>query len=521
MFRPDNPIHRRGGPSPSRRASRFAPRFHDLVTAGPEIATPAPAPSRRRIARNTAVQMGGAIVGKLLTFAFYVLLARRLGEARFGDFVFSLSLALLVAGISDLGIDDILTREVARRPATTRKLLWSAVVLKVALGAVGVLIAVGIGIGGGYRRPVEGAIALFAIAAVLDNVAKSVGAIFQAHDDLRPSTLAQVLERAFVAGAGIALVVAGAGVVDVAAIYVAGAAIALAYLARSMRRRGVGPGHVRLARRDLRWLVVTSLPLALAAVFGTILFRVDATILSFLKGNTAVGIYGIAAQLLESTLFISFAFVSAVVPTLARLGPETRPSIGSVYEGALKVIVVTLLPIGTGFVFFARPVVDLLYAGGYGGAVTPMRLLGGAAALYGVSYLSSYLLVAQGRTMIVGWVTAVVALENVALNLALIPRYSFDGAAAVTSISEATNAILLVGFCLRETGRVSAVRVALGPGVGCLGIAAVGAFSGRSLVSLVVAAAVYLVLVAATEQLRHPEDLHVALRLLQRHRGVT
>ena len=127
-------------------------------------------------------------------------------------------------------------------------------------------------------------------------------------------------------------------------------------------------------------------------------------------------------------------------------------------------------------------------------------------------------MIAQGRTRLVGWVTAALALENVALNLLLIPRYSFDGAAVTTSISEATHAIVLVGFCLRETGRISAVRVALGPVVGCLGITVVAAVLGESLASLAVAAAVYPLLFVATEKLRHPEDLHVARELLQRRR---
>jgi O-antigen/teichoic acid export membrane protein len=491
------------------------------VIAGPEIAAAAPAAPSRRIARNTGVQIGGGIGAKLLTFAFYIFLARRLGDDRFGDFVFSLSLALLVTSVSTLGTDAILTREVARRPAATRDLFWSGVTVKVTLGAAAVGIAVAVGIVGRYGRPVEVAIGLFALTAVLDNLTKAIGAVFQAHDDLWPATLAQLLERGFVALAGIALVAAGAGLVDVAAIYVAGAAAGVAYMARALRRRGIGPGPIRVPRARLRWLVVTSLPVAVGVLFGAILFRLDATILSFIKGNEAVGVYGIATQLLESTLFISFAFVSAMVPTLARLGTDTRPSLGSAYEGALKVLVTLLLPIGIGFVFFARPVIHLLYAGSYSSAVMPMKLIGGAAALYGVSYLSSYLLIAQSRTMLVGWVTAAVALLNVALNLALIPRYSFDGAAVTTSITEAANAILLVGFCLRETGRISVFRVGLGPVVGCIGIAGVVAVLGAGLASLAIAAALYLLLVAATEHLRHPEDLHVALALLQRRRRVT
>ena len=51
-------------------------------------------------------------------------------------------------------------------------------------------------------------------------------------------------------------------------------------------------------------------------------------ILSQLKGNDAVGFYGVAYRLLESTLFITYTFVAALLPTLSRLdrGLDARRS---------------------------------------------------------------------------------------------------------------------------------------------------------------------------------------------------
>ena len=140
-----------------------------------------------------------------------------------------------------------------------------------------------------------------------------------------------------------------------------------------------------------------------------------------MKGNSAVGLYSSAYRLLESTLFISYAFVAAVLPTLSRLCPTTSPTIAEAYALGLKGIVAVLLPIGTAFVLFAEPVIRLIYGDDFLPAVSAMRLLGAAAALYGVSYLGSYLLVSQDRTRVIPWVTAAVAVLNIALNLALIP----------------------------------------------------------------------------------------------------
>ena len=163
---------------------------------------------------------------------------------------------------------------------------------------------------------------------------------------------------------------------------------------------------------------------------------------------------------------MSYAFVAAIWPTLSRLGSATRPSIAEAYEGACKVLASLLLPLGTGFVLFAEPVTELVYGDAYAHAVPAVRLLGGAVAVYGLSYLSSYVLVSQDRKAVIAWVTAAVAVENVVLNLLLIPPYSLEGAAAATSISEASLALLLAGFCVRDTGRISLSRILLGPAIG-------------------------------------------------------
>jgi O-antigen/teichoic acid export membrane protein len=473
--------------------------------------------SSRRIFRNTAVQLAGEIPGKLLTLVFYVFMARQLGQKGFGDFVFALSLSLLCTVIAGFGTDAILTREVVRVQDRLRDLFWSAIGVKLTVGFAAVAVAFTVATIGDYSNRVRVAVLLLGFASVIELISKTIGATFQAHHDLRPLTVAGVIQRLWTAVVGIAALALGAGVVLVAAIWFSGAVAGLAYAARSLIARGLAP-RVTLSGRHTRWLVVTSFPIGVTLIFSTIVFRADATILSLMKSNVVVGLYGAAYQLLEATLFLSYAFVAAVWPTLSQLGPTTRPTIGQAYESACKVLAALLLPLGTGFVLFAEPVTELVYGGAYADAVTAVRLLGGAVAIYGLRYLSAYVLIAQDRQAIIALVTAAIAVENVALNLVLIPSFSLEGAAAATSISEASMAVLLVGFCLRRIGRISVSRILAGPAIGCAAITVVALVGGANIPTLAVAAVTYLLVLLIVERLLHPADVRVTLDALRHGR---
>ena len=78
----------------------------------------------------------------------------------------------------------------------------------------------------------------------------------------------------------------------------------------------------------------------------------------------------------------------------------------------------------------------LAYGGGYGSAADALRLLAPAIVLYPISFMCGYMLVAQGHVRPLVTVYGIVAAENIAANLVLIPWLSLRGAALGTSISE-------------------------------------------------------------------------------------
>jgi O-antigen/teichoic acid export membrane protein len=474
----------------------------------------------RMIARNTSVQAGGDVLGKVASLAFFVVMARELGQEGFGAFTFALSLALLTAALAGFGFEDLIGRDVSRDPAVAPRLMTDALLARALSGLLAVAAAVAIAWIGGADADVRLAVAVLALAAVLETVSKVFHATFQGLDDLRPVAAALVLQRIFTAIVGVSLLLAGRGLVAMALVYLAGAVLAQAYIALRLARRGVRPER-RLSAARAAMLVRASAALGITVVLDTVLFRIDATMLSFMKNDADVGVYGAAYRLLESTLFLSWAFVAALLPTLSRLSPTTSPPVGQVYELGTKLTVAALLPIGTGFVLFAEPVVDVLYGAEYAEAAGAVRLLGGAAALYGIAYLSASTLIAQARQAVLPWATGAVLLVNVTLNLVLIPALSYDGAALATSISELLLAVALSVAVWRVTGPISLGRVLAGPVAGCAAMAAVAVVAGASLATLAVGAAAYAAVLVAVERHLFPADVRLLLGVVRRQRPIS
>jgi O-antigen/teichoic acid export membrane protein len=469
----------------------------------------------RTIARNALAVAAAQVLGKVASLGFYVVMARQLGEQGFGAYTFALALTQLTTVFAGFGIDEWMARTIARDATTAPRLITDALVAKAVFGTLGAAAAVVFAAAAGYSGEVTATVALLAAGALVELGMNIFNATFQGLDDLRVPAAATLLQRASIGVIGVVALVAGAGIVVAAAIYLVCTLAAATLVAARLVAQGVRPEPPPSAARALA-LVGTTFALGLTVLLNTALFRVDAVLLSLIKDNAAVGFYGAAYRLLESPLFIAYGLTAALLPPLSRASRASTPSLGELAEAGLKLIVCALAPIGTAMAVLAEPIVELLYSSDFAPAIPAVRLLGGAAALYGVGYFCAFVLIAQGHQRVLPKVTACVLVFNVAANLALIPSQSFRGAALVTSLSELGLAAAFLTFTVRLTGALSVRRIVSGPLAGCAAIALVALALGPDLPALVVAPLAYLAVLVAVERRLFPADVR---RLIAAVRG--
>lgn len=467
----------------------------------------------RRAGKNTVVRAAGEITGKLASLVLFGALAREVSQAEVGIYIFAFGYLQLVTLPVGLGLDRLLIRRIAQDHSRAAEVwvvlgfklrLWLPVAL---LGFAGIVVL-------GYGVRTQTAIVLLAPGLLMDSLARSLFSVFTAFERSSLVSLSLVVQRVAAAALGIAALTAGFGVLAVTATYTAGTALGFA-LACWLGMRRVELPRPAFLPSDWRRLTRMSLPFAAQDVFGVLLARIDVVMLSLLATHAAVGRYGGAYRLLESTFFLTSSVVGAFTAMYTYLDRDSDPSIGAVFQRSLKLVLVLLMPCAVGLGVLAAPVTMLFLGGGFSDAAEPLRVLAPVVVLMGVVYLGTSLVVSRGNPTVMVWVIAGAASLNIALNAVLIPSFGDRGAAAAMLGTEIVLSAIVLVLAVRSVGRPRWMAMLGGPLVGGAGMAFVMLPFGDALFpAAALGLMTYAILLLATERLVAPEDLRFLRRLV-------
>jgi O-antigen/teichoic acid export membrane protein len=473
------------------------------------------APHSSLILTNVGLRAFADVAGKLASAALYILVARKVGASEYGVFVFALSFVGIVVTFGQLGQDTVLVREVARDHRRLDEYYSNALLSRVFFSVPPLLIALAVAALVGTKGHTELVLAFLGLGFVGDALVRVSFGAFQAYERLGFIPVVLISQRWLTTIAAAVALYLGGGIVAVSAIYCVGALGATALAAWLLFRRVARPRlHVDL--RGIVDITRVGLPIGLASIGLIVLSRIDMTMLASYKPSAAVGQYGAAYRLLDTTAFVPWAVSAAVLPTLSRLSPRTPKPVGAVYARSLKLVLAITLPMAVGAALLAGPLISLLYGSGYSPGATALLLLAASIVLYPISACSAELFYSQGVQRAVAVTYAVVLVENVLANLFLIPRFSLNGAAAGTSISEGLVAVSLLILSRPLHGKLNVGRILTGPVLASAGAAGVmGAFHDELAVAIPLGIATYLALLITFERLAFPDDFAV-LRLFLR-----
>lgn len=405
-----------------------------------------------RVARNGAARVGADVLGKVASFVLFGAVARTLGEAELGVYVAAVAFTQVVTAPIDLGFDTHVLRTVSSDRSQLRGLFFNTIALKLVIAVPILAVAFAalqmIGYGGHTRA----AVYVLAAGLMADVLAITPTVVFTAFERVDLLAVTIVVQRVGAAVLGVAALAAGLGVIAVAAAYSVAAVLGLAVALMLMAASEIGMPRFSLSPRSWPSLLKRSAPFAALDAAGLLLARIDVVILAALATTAAVGSYGAAYRLLESTSLITFAVFSACAAMYGYLGQGTEPTIAAVFSRSIKLAVALLAPCAVTFAVLAAPLIRLFFGHELGGAAAPLRLLAPAMALMGVITLASYLVVAQRGARLMLPVAAAMAALNVGLNFVLVPYLAASGAAAAMLATEAVFAPLALALAARAVG---------------------------------------------------------------------
>jgi O-antigen/teichoic acid export membrane protein len=395
------------------------------------------------VASTTLTLLTGRFATAVLAWSGTLIIVRSLSTRSWGAYAFVFSILGIIGLLCDLQVSRVVLRELMADPDDAGSVLGSFLLFRLALGIFGYAVAVGVVAAAHYPPVVVVTTAAAGSTLIFGAFGAALTLGFSSQLWLRPTAVAAVAGQAVQLGAIIAVAALWPhNVVYFAVTSVLGSLVLCVYQLAVIGR--VVPVRFRVDARQWRRWLREAIPLTLGVTVGTIYFRIDSVILSKLKSLRAVGYYNIGYKFSDLAGIATVAVFASALPLMVRWWPTAPSRFHHTVRHALLLLVVIAAVIGVEFVCFGGPAISTLYGHRY--RVT-VGATGGLVAGQLVAYFTLLCFMVQvtvGRPWrYVG--AAVFGLAfNVGLNLLLIPRWSYNGAAAATVITEVAVLIWLV-----------------------------------------------------------------------------
>lgn len=388
---------------------------------------------KRQIAYNTTVQLAGKALCILISTVIVMLLTRYLGPSGYGQYNIAITFVGFFIVLADLGVYQIAVREMAQKAEEREKILGNVFVYRFFSALFVFLFAFLVGLLMPYENLVKLAIGIVAIQSFLGILTGSLISIYQVNYRMDLPALAEVLSR----GLFLALVFG--------AIYFKFNLLGIFWflvlvnffnlLLVYLQSRPFLKLKPQVSLLYLKNFLKESLPMGLVVILSMIHFKSDTIILSLFKPSFDVGIYGASYRVYENLFLIPTIFIGLLFPKFSELFLKDKDHLKRILQRAIDLLILAVFPTVVFFFLFA-PLIILVIAGkDFSLSIPPLRILLLTLFWIFLTIPLTNLLVAAKKQRELIKVFGIMAILNIMLNLFLIPRFSFIGAAWATFFS--------------------------------------------------------------------------------------
>ncbi len=408
----------------------------------------------RKFLANYTILVAGDLASKFLLFWASVRMAHVLGTDLFGEIAFAAAFTAYFSLLISQGLGTYGLQEVARQPSRIGHFVGSILALRLCASLIaGATLGMTVLL---LQKPSELKILLLLYGLLFFTSAFGLSWTFQALEQMKSVAIGSVITQlAFAAGVLIFLKRPGQ-VAWIPVFQFGGELLSTLFLIFLYNRQF---GSIRL-QFDLRvWSAMwkESLPIGLAAALTMVLYNFDIVLMGFLQVPAEVGQYSAAYKFINFFAALLMLYSINLFPSVSRC----RADLGGliiISDRSLKYTMALSIPLAAGGMLVARPLMELVFGPLFSRGAGALQILFWIIPIMASRAVYRATLLSHGFQRDFLWIALFAAGLNTGLNLVLIPRYSFIGAAATSLIGE-----LLILFMVFKCVEKKVVRLSLGP----------------------------------------------------------
>ncbi|WP_400191422.1 oligosaccharide flippase family protein [Hymenobacter sp. B81] len=359
----------------------------------------------------------------------------RLGHAAFGTFTALYALTMVLAAVSDLGLTQHTTKQVAVQPSFLPENFPTILPLRGVLSALFLGLMVILGWSIGYRGHTLTLLVVLGISLLLTQYAQFLRGAVQAHQHFNTDAWLSVFEKALLLGLVLVLLPLGITLNN----YVGARTVAAGFtfvLLYGLVSRLFGRVRWQLSRQRVGTVLRGSVPFALITLLYGINERIDMVMLERLSSAREAGYYAGAYRWVDAVMIYLWTVLPLFFAKFAHALHRRDEQRELLWFGQ-RVAAVPLLLV-CAFVLFRGEVLFWQYTNSTAAELARMTLCAKILFLnvlvHGFFAIYSTLLTSTSFERPVGWLVGLSSALNIALNVWLLPEYGALAGAANTLV---------------------------------------------------------------------------------------
>lgn len=389
----------------------------------------------RKIAHNTIIQIIGKAASTLLGLIAIGLMTRYLGQTGFGQYTTIIAFLQFFGVLADMGLYIILVKKISEPEADIDNIVSNIFTLRLISAIIFLGLAPLVVLFFPYPSIVKTGVALTTFSIFFITLNQVLIGIFQKNLRMDKVAIAEIVGRIALIGATLSAIALKLNLLAIMVAVVLGSFTNF-LMTFIFSRKYV---RIKLKFNFKIWknIIKQTWPIALSIAFNLIYFKADTIILSIVKTQADVGIYGATYKILEVLTTFPAMFAGLMLPLLAAAYTQANlEKFKKILQKAFDLMIIMVLPLIVVVLFFAKPIMILIGGSEFEASGTVLKIIIFATASIFIGNLFGNTIVAINKQKTMMWFYLGIALFALTGYLIFIPRYSYFGAAGMTVASE-------------------------------------------------------------------------------------
>ncbi len=383
---------------------------------------------------------------RILKLFIFIYAARKLGTSEWGVFSYILALIGVFSTISDIGINSILTREVAKKSEDGKQYISTSFFLKLILSFTASISFLIFAFLTKNTSEIKVLLPIAAIILFLDSMREFGFAINRAFEKMETEAFAKVTSVLVLVIFGFIFISQNHSALSFLNAYLMGSIFGIIIMYITLRNY-FSKIYQTYDKNYLLPILKEAWPIAVISGFGIIMANIDTIFLGMFRGNSEIGIYAAAQKPVQLMYIIPGLLSTALLPIFSRMAKNNIEKTNEIINKTIKLTILISAPIVIGGIILGTPIINFLFGQQYIESAPLFKIMITAIITGSIGGIVSNALFAQNKQKKIMYYIIIGAIINFILCFSLIPFFGMYGAAiSVTISSILINVLLFTNF---------------------------------------------------------------------------